>query len=100
MHSSRMRTARGSASVHAGIPPPPGVGPETPQARPLNSPPPVWAWKPARHAEIPPPPETCCKAEPQTRVKHNLAPTSLRAVITCHLEPVFCGYPVERSLPF
>ena len=45
MHSSRMRTSRSSshrewwsASVHAGIPPPPGVG--------LETQPWVWAWKP------------------------------------------------------
>ena len=63
MHSSRMRTARSSsrlqggvpASVHAGIhplgvdleTPPPG---QTPQAPPW-----MRAWKPTRHAGIPPP---------------------------------------------
>ena len=48
MYSSRMRTARSgsrqagggaSASVHARIHHPPGVGLETPLARPLNLPP-------------------------------------------------------------
>ena len=45
-----------------GLETPPGVGLETPQARPLNFPPWVWAWKPARHAGIPPPPPDTCKA--------------------------------------
>ena len=33
-----------------------GVGLETPQPDPPKLPPWVWAWKPARHAGIPPPP--------------------------------------------
>ena len=41
-----------------------GCGPGDPPGQiPLNFPPWVWAWKPARHAGIPPPLlETCCKA--------------------------------------
>ena len=47
MHSSRMRTARSSSRLPGGVclsacwdtTPPPGVGLETPQARPLNFPP-------------------------------------------------------------
>ena len=80
MHSSRMRTACSSSrqgggvstSVHAGIPP--RCGPGDPPARPLNFPPGVrlethpppgqtpqlslwvWAWRPAGHTGIPPPP--------------------------------------------
>ena len=91
MHSSSMRTAR-SSSRGGGSPhtpkqappleqtPPPqlppwlwawtrspstsplGVGLETPQPDPPKLPPWVWAWKPARHAGIPLPLETCCKA--------------------------------------
>ena len=63
MHSSIMRTARsgsrllgGSASVHAGIPS--KCGPGDPQARTPHLRPWVWAWRPPRHAGIPPP-ETC-----------------------------------------
>ena len=54
MHSSRMRTARSSshrrgsasASVHAGIQPPSGVGLETPPGQTPQLPPWVWAWRP------------------------------------------------------
>ena len=57
-HSSRMRTAHSSNS-QGGSPHPPWE-----QTPPWSSPPPgqtpqlppwVWAWKPARHAGIPPP---------------------------------------------
>ena len=52
MHSSRMRTARTSNRV--------GGGGCLPQC--MLGYPPVWEWRPARHAGIPPPPlETCCK---------------------------------------
>ena len=91
MHSSRMRTARGSSRPRGGVylsacwdtPPPrcwpgdpPGVGLETPLGCGPGDPPPnqtpqlppwVWAWRlphwrPARHAGIPSPDqETCCK---------------------------------------
>ena len=85
MHSSRMRTARSSSRYRGGLHNPleqrspfwsrypPGCGPgdtpetrssstsplvvglETPQPDPPQLPPLVWAWKPARHAGIPPP---------------------------------------------
>ena len=60
----------GSASVHVGIHNPPGCGPgypprcgpgDPPRCGPGQTPQPhpwVWAWRPARHAGIPPP-ETC-----------------------------------------
>ena len=43
-----------------------GVGLETPQPDPPNLPPWVWAWKPARHAGIPPPlrPVACWDTTP------------------------------------
>ena len=41
--------------------PPPSVGLETPPGQTPHLPPWVWAWKPTRHAGIPPP-GTCCKA--------------------------------------
>ena len=66
---------------------PPGVGLETLQARPLNFPlgcgpgdpprwdpstsPRVWAWRPARHAGIPPPPQ-----HEQTDTCKNITPTN------------------------
>ena len=67
MHSSRMRTTRSSESVCLSacwVIPPRGVGLETPSGQTPQLPPWVWAWRPARHAGIPPspPPETCCKA--------------------------------------
>ena len=92
MHSSRMHTACSSshwgmsASVHAGIhtpwvwvwSPPPRCEPGDPPGQTPQLPPWVWAWrppwpdpstyplvrawKPARHAGIPPPLEICCKA--------------------------------------
>ena len=37
------------------------VGLETPPGQTPQLPPRVWAWKPARHAGIPPP-QTCCRA--------------------------------------
>ena len=40
-----------------------GVGLETPPGQTPQLPPWVWAWRPAKHAAIPPlPPETFCKA--------------------------------------
>ena len=52
----------GSAAVHAGIPPrcgpgdPPGCGPgDSSRPDPLTCPQ-MWAWRPARHAGIPPTP--------------------------------------------
>ena len=83
MHSSRMRTARSSSRWMGGCLPqcmlgyttPLGVGLETPRPNPstfplgvgLETPPGqtpealpwVWAWKPARHAGIHTPLETC-----------------------------------------
>ena len=78
MHSSRMRAARSSSRLLGGvylsvgletlsgvgleIPPgvgletPLGVGLETPPGQTPQLPPWVWAWRPARHAGIPPPP--------------------------------------------
>ena len=74
----------GSASVHAGIQPPqvqacrdppPRCGPgDTPDQTP-QLPLWVWAWKPARHARIPPPPRPAARhvgippPRGQTRVK-------------------------------
>ena len=85
-----------SASVHAGIPPqgvglelplgvgletppgqtpnfPPGCGPGDPPGQTPQLPPRVWAWRPARHAGIPPP----CG---QTDTCKNITFANLRAV--------------------
>ena len=59
MHSSRMRTTRSSGSVCLSacwVIPPRGVGLETPSGQTPQLPPWVWAWRPARHAGIPPSP--------------------------------------------
>ena len=53
MHSSRMRTARSSSRDGGRSPHPPEQAPPPPD--PPQLPPWVWAWKPARHAGIPPP---------------------------------------------
>ena len=54
---------------------PPGCGPGEPsQARPLNFPPWMWAWRPARHAGIPPNPLEKCKACWDTTCTHSGIP--------------------------
>ena len=92
-----------------------GVGLETPLARPLK-PPQVWAWKPARHAGIPPlpwrparhagiPPGRHAGIPPppvnritDTCKKHNLAPTSLWVVIKQECIPVGCVLPAHYCM--
>ena len=95
----------GSASVHAGIPPP-GVCLETPPGQTQLPSPRVWAWRPARHAGIPPPPQRPAwhagippamhagippPPFPVNRIlytrfrKYYLAPTSLLAVNICFI---------------
>ena len=58
--------------MHAGIPPPQGLGLETPPRSDSSTSSRVWAWRPARHAGIPAPPPV----DRRTRVKTYPSQTS------------------------
>ena len=53
-------------------PPPPGCGLETPPSQTPQPPPWVWAWKPVRHARIPPHPPPLQWTEFLTHASENI----------------------------